>query len=140
MELYPGFSLYRGLYELAQSSFAGYFMGTDGMRWNDLSDSSSGMWEILVIMSVEWLLVLLVAFYVDKVVQSGKGPLFFLKNFQKKPLSSFRKPSMQRQGSKVFVQMDKPDVLQEVILYYSMFEMCNLLVSLQLLSAAADLW
>lgn len=113
MELYPGFSLYRGLYEMAQSSFSGDYMGTDGMRWKDIIHSSNGMWEVLVIMSVEWLVVLLVAFYVDQVEQSGKNPLFFLQNFQKKPLSSFRKPSMRRQDSKVSVPMEKRDILQE---------------------------
>lgn len=113
MELYPGFSLYRGLYEMAESSFSGDYMGTDGMQWKDVSHSSNGMWEVLVIMSVEWLVVLLVAFYVDQVEQSAKSPLFFLQNFRKKPLSSFRKPSMQRQDSKVSVPMEKHDILQE---------------------------
>ncbi|XP_027125730.1 ABC transporter A family member 7 isoform X1 [Coffea arabica] len=113
MELYPGFSLYRGLYEFAQYAFAGNYMGTDGMRWKDLNDSKNGMKEVLVIMFIEWWVVLLIAFYVDQVKSSGKSPTFFLQNFRKKPLSSFRKPSLQRQGSKVFVGMEKPDVLQE---------------------------
>lgn len=113
MELYPGFSLYRGLYEFAQYAFAGNSRGTDGMRWKDLSDSNNGMKEVLVILFIEWWVVLLVAFYVDQVVSSGKSPTFFLQKFRKKPLSSFRKPSLQRQGSKVFVDMEKPDVLQE---------------------------
>ncbi|XP_068306130.1 ABC transporter A family member 7-like isoform X2 [Pyrus communis] len=47
LELYPGFSLYRGLYEFAQYSFNGNYMGTDGMRWGDLSDSDNGMAEEL---------------------------------------------------------------------------------------------
>ncbi|KAL3513214.1 hypothetical protein ACH5RR_025931 [Cinchona calisaya] len=113
LELYPGFSLYRGLYEFAQYAFAGDYMGTDGMRWKDLSDSSNGMKEVLIIMSIEWLVILFVAFYVDQVVSSGKSPIFFLHNFRKKPSSSFRRPSLQRQGSRVFVDMEKPDVLQE---------------------------
>lgn len=114
MELYPGFSLYRGLYEFAQASFTGNYLGTHGMRWGDLSNSMNGMKEVLIIMVVEWLVVLFVAYYIDRVVTSGsKGPLFFLQNFRKKP-PSFRKPSLQRQESKVFVQMDKPDVSQEV--------------------------
>ncbi|KAH7857513.1 hypothetical protein Vadar_013552 [Vaccinium darrowii] len=119
MELYPGFSLYRGLYEFSQYAFTGNYMGTKGMRWGDLSDSSNGMSDVLVIMSLEWLVVLFVAYYIDQVVSSGSGvgrsPLFFLKNFRKKPLSSssLRKPSFERQGSKVFIEMDKPDVAQE---------------------------
>ncbi|KAL5544420.1 hypothetical protein UlMin_008204 [Ulmus minor] len=115
MELYPGFSLYRGLYEFAQYAFIGNYLGTNGMRWGDLSDSKNGMREVLIIMVVEWVLVLFVAFYVDQVVSSGsgKGPLFFLQSFRKKKKGSFRMPSLKRQGSKVFVQMEKPDVAQE---------------------------
>ncbi|KAF7838432.1 ABC transporter A family member 7-like [Senna tora] len=115
LELYPGFALYRGLYEFAQYSFTGDTLGTDGMRWGDLNDSTNGMKDVLIIMLVEWFLVIFVAYYIDKVLSSGSGksPLFFLKRFQKKPKSSFRKPSIQRQDSKVFVQMEKPDVSQE---------------------------
>jgi hypothetical protein len=38
MELYPGFSLYRGLYELSQSAFAGDYRGIDGMKWRDFGN------------------------------------------------------------------------------------------------------
>ncbi|KAH9775723.1 ABC transporter A family member 7 [Citrus sinensis] len=115
MELYPGFALYRGLYEFGTYSFRGHSMGTDGMSWADLSDSENGMKEVLIIMFVEWLLLLGIAYYVDKILSSGgaKGPLYFLQNFKKKPRSSFRKPSLGRQDSKVFVSMEKPDVTQE---------------------------
>ncbi|KAG2675641.1 hypothetical protein I3760_12G015100 [Carya illinoinensis] len=114
MELYPGFALYRGLYEFSQASFTADFLGTNGMRWGDLSDSVNGMAEVMIIMFVEWFVVIFLAFYVDQVVSSGSGksPLFFLQIFRKNT-SSFRKPSLQRQDSKVFVQMEKPDVLQE---------------------------
>lgn len=110
MELYPGFSLYRGLYELAQYSFSGNYMGTSGMRWKDLSDSNNGLKEVLIIMSVEWVVVLCVAFYTDQVISSGKSPMYFLQNLRR---ASSRRPSLQRQGSKVLVQMEKPDVFQE---------------------------
>ncbi|CAL5374698.1 unnamed protein product [Camellia sinensis] len=119
MELYPGFSLYRGLYEFSTYAITGNSMGTKGMRWGDLSDSSNGMKALLIIMFVEWFVILFVAYYIDQVVSLGSGvgksPLFFLEKFRKKPLSSasLRKPSMARQGSKVFVQMEKPDVAQE---------------------------
>ncbi|KAF8390227.1 hypothetical protein HHK36_024752 [Tetracentron sinense] len=113
MEIFPGFALYRGL-----SEFAHYSMGIDGMRWKDLNDSKNGMREVLIIMIVEWLIVLLVAFYLDQVVSLGSGvrkhPLFFLQKFQKRPLLSFPRPSLQRQGSKVLVQIEKADVAQEM--------------------------
>ncbi|KAK7836980.1 abc transporter a family member 8 [Quercus suber] len=116
MELYPGFSLYRGLYEFSQASFTGNSLGTHGMRWGDLSNSVNGMKEVLIIMVVEWLVVIFAAYYIDQVVSSGSGksPLFFLQKFRKKP-PSLRNPSLQRQGSKVFVQMEKPDVSQEAV-------------------------
>ena len=109
MELYPGFALYRGLYEFAQFALNGNSWGADGMRWQDLSVSTNGMKEVLIIMSVEWIVVLFVAYYIDQVFSSGSGksPLFFLKGFQKKP-------TIQRQRSKVLAQMEKPDVIQEV--------------------------
>ncbi|MFS7912341.1 putative ABC-type sulfate transporter [Helianthus anomalus] len=117
MELYPGFSLYGGLYEFSQYAFTGNYMGTDGMRWGDLSDSNNEMRHVLIIMLVEWLVVFFVSYYIDQAVSSGSGPrkspLFFLEQFKKKNSTSFRKPSLQRQGSKVYVQLEKPDVAQE---------------------------
>lgn len=114
MELYPGFLLYRGLYEFAFYSFTGNLMGTYGMRWGDLTDSTNGMREVLIIMLVEWIVVLLVAYCIDKVLSSGswKCALFFLQRHDKKPPS--QNPGFERQGSKVLVQTDKPDVRQEV--------------------------
>jgi hypothetical protein len=116
MELYPGFALYRGLYEFAEYSSSGTSMGTDGMKWGNLSASENGMRDVMIIMLLEWLALLFIAYYVDQVFSSGSGknPKYLLQKFRKKRPSSFRKPSMGRQGSKVFVDMDKPDVIQEV--------------------------
>ncbi|CAK7322852.1 unnamed protein product [Dovyalis caffra] len=115
MELYPGFALYRGLYEFAEYSFSGNSMGTDGMKWGNLSDSENGMSDVMIIMLLEWLAVLAIAYYVDQIFASGSGknPKYLLQKFRKKRPSSFRKPSLRRQESKVFVDMDKPDVIQE---------------------------
>lgn len=120
MELYPGFSLYRGLYEFAQSSLTGNYMGTKGMSWGDLKGGTSGMRDILIMMLAQWLVVLFVAYYIDQVVLSGRSPLIFLQKFRKKSSAPLQRPSFQRQGSKVFVEMDKPDVVQEVTIscYY----------------------
>lgn len=117
MELYPGFSLYAGLYEFSQYAFTGNYMGIDGMRWKDISDSNNEMRHVLIIMLVEWLFVFLISYYNDQAVSSGSGlrksPLFLLEKLKKKLLTSFRKRSLQRQGSKVYVQLEKPDVIQE---------------------------
>ncbi|XP_050379018.1 ABC transporter A family member 7-like isoform X3 [Argentina anserina] len=116
LELYPGFSLYRGLYEFAQYSFIGNYMGTDGMRWRDLSDKQNGMKEVWIIMAVEWFVVLFIAYYLDQAVSSSGSVKYHLRFFQngKKKLSSWRMRSFQRQDSKVLFQMDKPDVGQEM--------------------------
>ncbi|QCD80883.1 ABC transporter A family member 7-like isoform X1 [Vigna unguiculata] len=113
MELYPGFALYRGLYELAQFSIQGNRRGTDGMKWHSLSESTNGMKEVLIIMFAEWIVILFAAFYIDQVLSSGsrKCPLFLLKGFQKK--SPFQKLDTQMEVSKEFSQMEKPDVIQE---------------------------
>uniref|UniRef100_A0A803N329 ABC transporter domain-containing protein n=1 Tax=Chenopodium quinoa TaxID=63459 RepID=A0A803N329_CHEQI len=117
MELYPGFSLFRGLYELGQYSFLGDYMGTHGMRWENLGDSMNGMKEVMIIMFIEWLVVLPIAFYIDQVVSSGSGvkrtPLIFFRSLLRKSKSVSQKHSLQKQGSKVFVEMEKADVVQE---------------------------
>ncbi|XP_013596657.1 PREDICTED: ABC transporter A family member 12 [Brassica oleracea var. oleracea] len=106
LELYPGFSLYRGLYEFSQYASRG-----NGMKWQDLSDS--GMGEVLCIMSIEWLLAIIIAFYIDQVFSSGKHPFFFLNPF-KKSSSIPSKPTVQRVDSKkVSIDMGKIDVSQE---------------------------
>lgn len=90
-------------------------MGTSGMRWGDLSDSQNGMRGVLIIMFVEWLLLLPVALYLDQILGGiRRDPLFFIHYFRKKPAGLQKRPSLQRQGSKVFVEMDRPDVAQEV--------------------------
>jgi len=66
-------------------------------------------------MSVEWFLALIVAYYIDQVFTSGKHPFFFLVNLFKSPSSLPRRPTVQRLDSKrVFIDMDKHDVTQEV--------------------------
>ncbi|XP_015070141.1 ABC transporter A family member 7-like [Solanum pennellii] len=113
MELYPGFSLFRGLYEFSYYAFVGNYMGTDGMRWKDLGDGKNGMKEVLIIMIVQWLVFLVLAYYIDQITSSGKDPLFFLRNFRKKSSHPIRKLSLSKEETKVFVQMEKPDVAQE---------------------------
>ncbi|KAL4195540.1 hypothetical protein AMTRI_Chr05g65180 [Amborella trichopoda] len=117
MEIFPGFSLFRGLYELAQYSFAANYMGADGMQWKDFNDDGNGMLSVLIIMLIEWIVLLPLAYYLDQVASSGSGirkhPLCFLQSFRKKRSPSFRRLSLQREGSKVFIDMEKSDVSRE---------------------------
>ncbi|KAK7836979.1 abc transporter a family member 7 [Quercus suber] len=109
MELYPGFSLYRGIYEFAQ-----YIILEGGMRWEDLNDSENGMKEVLIIMSLEWLVVLFAAYGIDIVVSLGSGVgRRQSQNSRKNPLSFFWKPNLQNKDSRHHVQMDNADVIQE---------------------------
>ncbi|RWW85706.1 hypothetical protein BHE74_00005593 [Ensete ventricosum] len=109
MKLIPGFSWYCGLYEFSQYSFQGDLMGAYRMQWGDLNDWQNGMKAVLIIMFVEWLVFLLVAFYLDQVLGGGirKDPLFWLKYFQKKSRSSQRRPNLQRHGPEFFVEREE---------------------------------
>ncbi|XP_004242168.1 ABC transporter A family member 7 isoform X1 [Solanum lycopersicum] len=115
MELYPGFSLYRGLYELSQYAQGGYLVGTSGMFWEYLSYSNNGMREVLIIMSIEWVVFLIVAYYLDQVISSGSGNrrslLFFLRNSKRKHLMSLEKSSFHSAESRV--QIENNDVSEE---------------------------
>ncbi|CAL5081098.1 unnamed protein product [Urochloa decumbens] len=52
MEIVPGFSLYRGLYELGQYAFSGSSMGVTGMTWRSMKDPLNGMRDVLIIRKV----------------------------------------------------------------------------------------
>jgi hypothetical protein len=89
IEIFPGFSLYRGLYEFG--AFSANTMGTSGMKWANLSDPLNRMRTVLIIMGVEWVILLLVAFYLDQILFLGgrlrKRFLIFLKCFKKRVVS-----------------------------------------------------
>jgi hypothetical protein len=118
MEIVPGFSLYRGLYELGQYAFSGSTMGTTGMTWESLKDPINGMRDVLIIVSVEWALLLILVFYLDQASILGAGirknPLSCFRGLEKKLTPSFREPSVVQQDSKVIMDMEKPDVAKEV--------------------------
>ncbi|KAM7268528.1 hypothetical protein ACFE04_010694 [Oxalis oulophora] len=111
MEIFPAFSLYRGLFEFKEASIDAHSMDIPGMRWGDVS--GNGMRDVFIIMSIEWFVLLVVAYYVDQIVSSGRSPLLFLQRSQKKRQPSFRNASLQRHGSKVYADTERPDVSQE---------------------------
>lgn len=113
MELVPGFSLYRGIYELAEYAAAGRNMGKPGMRWVDLNDPVNGMKDVLVLMSIEWIILLLVAFLLDH--RPAWQRLFFLGFLSTKHSTPSEKPNkLKRESRRVHVYMTKPDVFLEV--------------------------
>ncbi|XP_020244147.1 ABC transporter A family member 7-like isoform X2 [Asparagus officinalis] len=116
LEFVPAFSLYRGLYEFGEYAFTGNLMGTNGMRWRNINDSQNGMKGVLIVMTAECIVLLPFAYYLHQMSSPAggiKSPLFFLQCLRKRRSPSFRKPSLQRDTSKVFVDMERPDVAQE---------------------------
>ncbi|EEE68637.1 hypothetical protein OsJ_27207 [Oryza sativa Japonica Group] len=112
MELVPGFALYRGFYELAEYAFAGRQMGKPGMQWRDLNDPINGMKDVLLLMSIEWILLLPVAFLLDH--RPTWHPLFLFGFMSTKHSSPTIIPDKVKQRSrKVFADMAKPDVFLE---------------------------
>ncbi|KAJ8560530.1 hypothetical protein K7X08_022390 [Anisodus acutangulus] len=113
----PGFSLYRGLYELSHYARGGFRVGTYGMFWEYLSNNNNGMREVLIIMSIEWVVFLIVSCYLDQVISSGSGnrrSILFLPNSQRKHLTSLDKPSKQEKVEKL---LEKPHLNYSSICY-----------------------
>ena len=73
LELIPAFSLYRGLYELAQYAFEGAYKESDGMLWENLSDEANGLSTVMWILILEWPIFMGLSLYLDKVLDSGTG-------------------------------------------------------------------
>ncbi|OQU80393.1 hypothetical protein SORBI_3007G120200 [Sorghum bicolor] len=112
MELVPGFSMYRGIYELSEYAAAGRNMGKPGMRWVDLNDPINGMKDVLVLMSIEWIILLVVAFLLDH--RPAWQPLFLFGFLSTKHSSPSQKPiKLKRQSRRVHVYATKPDVSLE---------------------------
>uniref|UniRef100_A0ACD5ZUL1 Uncharacterized protein n=1 Tax=Avena sativa TaxID=4498 RepID=A0ACD5ZUL1_AVESA len=116
MEIVPGFSLYRGLYEFGQYASSGTATETSGMKWTNMSDPVNGMRTVLIIMVAEWAILLPLAFCLDQVSSLSGGLrkrlLTFLKCFKKRAVSS-RRHSFGRIGSKVILEMENLDATQE---------------------------
>ncbi|KAF8081609.1 hypothetical protein N665_0874s0003 [Sinapis alba] len=110
MELYPGFSLYRGLYEFSIYAFQKNVNGRDGMKWKDFTNSA--MDEVFYIIIVEWFVAIVATYYIDQGSLSVKDSFTFLRNFFTQSLFP-QKPRLSMQSSSVTVEMEKLDVTQE---------------------------
>ncbi|KAL2935159.1 ABC transporter A family member 12 [Bienertia sinuspersici] len=111
VEVFPGFSLYRGVYEFQKyAAFARNGAGF-GMGWKNLSDPGNGLTTAMTIILVEWVVMLLLASYFDQVISSGDGkkksPLFFLQCLKR------NQQNLQRNSSQLFPTNDSSDVAQE---------------------------
>ncbi|XP_020089502.1 ABC transporter A family member 8-like [Ananas comosus] len=116
LEIIPAFSLFRGLYEFSQYSFNASQVGTSGMHWRDLNNSVNGMKDALIIIIVEWLILLPVAYYLDYALLQGSrmSHLCFFRSFLRKTPNLRRRPSLHEQDSnRFFLDMEKEDVHKE---------------------------
>lgn len=118
IEFIPAFSLGRGLYEFEQYSLRAKYMGIGGISWKDLQDSNNGFRDALTIIIIESCMLLPIAYYLDQLFaicrKNRKDSVFFIKCFQSKLSLSQEKKKFQIKRSKVYVEIDKPDVIQEV--------------------------
>lgn len=95
------------------------------MTWRSMKDPLNGMRDVLTIMSVEWALLLILAFYLDQASLLGdsvtKNPFSCFRCLQKKHAPSLHEPSFSQQDSKVVLNMEKSDVALEVgyFLYFA---------------------
>ncbi|TVT96654.1 hypothetical protein EJB05_58124 [Eragrostis curvula] len=115
LEIIPAFSLYRGLYELGQYASRASETGNPGMRWSDLNDHTNGMRDVLIIIILEWLVLLPVAYYLDHASSVGHRPssLSVLKRLLKKDPTRRRITVNGVADNDVQIEMEKPDISQE---------------------------
>jgi ABC-type multidrug transport system ATPase subunit len=82
MQIIPAFSLFRGLYELAQYAFLADRNQGQGLTWNKMLDPDCGMAQVWFYLLVEWAVLPLIAYWLEQVTGAGTGvkrhPLFFL--------------------------------------------------------------
>ncbi|KAH7285099.1 hypothetical protein KP509_33G012600, partial [Ceratopteris richardii] len=112
MELLPGFSLYRGLYELSQYSLIGLYQGTKGMQWRNMEDEQNGMRQVFAIMFIEWLMITPISFYLDRYFQSNSSPNH-LRSKLKRLLEKFTGHNMRIQDRGTGADVINSDVLDE---------------------------
>ncbi|XP_073389468.1 ABC transporter A family member 7 isoform X4 [Physcomitrium patens] len=90
LEIIPAFATYRGLFEFSQYSFSAVYANTDGMGWDNLTDSKNGLSDVVIILFMEWFIFMLLTVYLDQVAVSESGinkhPLFFLSYFFKRKM------------------------------------------------------
>ncbi|XP_066370730.1 ABC transporter A family member 7-like [Miscanthus floridulus] len=115
LEIIPAFSLYRGLYELGQYAVRSSETGSPGMRWSDLNDHTNGMRDVLIIIILEWLVLLPVAYYFDHASSVGhrSSLLSIIKHLLKKDPTSRRITVNDIADKDVHIEMEKLDIIKE---------------------------
>ena len=124
LELFPPFSLYRIVYEFSQSASLVSQIDRTGMQWSDLNDPKNGMASVLTIMVLEWILFLLLSFYLDHFgsFQSGirKAVLLLHSRRAGNRSQSAQQQTTQIQEFEASVEMERTDVIKEVCYLWSL--------------------
>uniref|UniRef100_R7W8J3 ABC transporter A family member 8 n=1 Tax=Aegilops tauschii TaxID=37682 RepID=R7W8J3_AEGTA len=115
LEIIPAFSLYRGLYELSQYAIRASETGNPGIQWSDLNDHTNGMRDVMIIIIVEWLVLLPVAYYFDYAASVGNssGLLSIIKRLLRKNPTWRRIAVNEVADNDVHVEMEKLDIIKE---------------------------
>jgi hypothetical protein len=116
LEIIPAFSLYRGLYELGQYAIRASATGYPGMRWGDLNDRNNGMKDVLIIIVLEWLVLLPIAYYFDHASSAGhkSSPLSMIKCVLNKKATSRRINANAIVNEDIHVELEMIDIIKEV--------------------------
>lgn len=81
-EIVPAFSLYRGLYIMGNYAFIAAYSGSGGLSFSEFNSDGNGLAVVFIILLVEAVLFLGLAWFLEQVLPSGTGvrrhPLFFL--------------------------------------------------------------
>ncbi|VAI89560.1 unnamed protein product [Triticum turgidum subsp. durum] len=117
LEIIPAFSLYRGLCGLSQYAIRASETGNPGMRWSDLNDHTNGMRDVMIIIIVEWLVLLPVAYYFDYAASVGNssGLLSIIKCLLRKNTTWRRIAVNEVADNDVHVEMEKLDIIKEKV-------------------------
>ncbi|KAM0933470.1 putative ABC-type sulfate transporter [Dioscorea sansibarensis] len=87
-------------------------IGVDRVGWRDIWVEKQGLLDVLLVMFGEWVVLLMIAFYLDQVLAIGSGvrkhPLWFMRR-----LNLQRKRSTEIQQPYFSVEVEKSDVAQE---------------------------
>ncbi|KAL6888887.1 hypothetical protein ACP4OV_009913 [Aristida adscensionis] len=116
LEFFPPFSLYRIIYEFSPPPSIVYRTDFSGIQWADLSDHRNGMIDILIIMALEWVIFLLLTFYLDEfgTLRNGIRKMSELCcSCLDQSSQAAQKQAIQLREPKTSVEMDMTDVSSE---------------------------
>ncbi|KAK1299513.1 ABC transporter A family member 10 [Acorus calamus] len=112
MDLMPGFSLYKGLYEFSQCALAEHNTESSGMTWKDLNNTNNGMKDTLLIMALECPILICISYNMDKICHLSNKVFKQWKCFWKKRTQPFTM-SNRIQSSTVFFDSENSEVYNE---------------------------